>query len=205
MKDAIVARAGLPLLRVDDTFMRSFRRYTLLTWLIDVWFLRRDWNEAQERGEIPWDEPFSHWGFLERDESGSVVDHPYDLAWDAKRALGQAFHEGLIPRWCPEIRMPSDGFFQRTPFAEAVALLEVGAGSYLATRSRCKGYEFPGVGPWYLVEDLAEIAIADKLAAYRRGEVVPASLEQVRSIVQETSTWFTVGQPFSESLLSDES
>jgi hypothetical protein len=30
----------------------------MLTWLVEVWFSQRAFLEAQERGQVPWDEPF---------------------------------------------------------------------------------------------------------------------------------------------------
>jgi Protein of unknown function (DUF2726) len=172
MKNELLERAHLPLLRVDETFMRSFRRFTLLGWLIEVWFLHKAWDEAQERGEVPWDEPFCHWSFFETDSQGRIIDWPYDLAFDAKRFLVGEWNKGTIPRFTPEFRMPTS-MSEKAPWAEAYAILEVAADAYLVAHSRCRSFKFPGVGPWHLVEDLAEIAVADKLREFLKGEIVP--------------------------------
>ena len=50
------------------------------------------------------------------------------------------------------------------------------------------------------MEDLADIAVADKLRAYLRGDAVPVSREQVKALLRQTEGWHTVGQPFTDAM-----
>lgn len=59
IKDAICKQFGLPLLRINSHYIvKKYRKFDLLTWIVDVWFLQTAFNEAQADGHIPSDELF---------------------------------------------------------------------------------------------------------------------------------------------------
>jgi hypothetical protein len=58
-KNLLCKQAGLPILRVNaNHVLRKYREMTLLRWIIEVIKLEEWFNEAQEKGQIPFDEPF---------------------------------------------------------------------------------------------------------------------------------------------------
>lgn len=65
IKNALCQRFGFPLLRVNAKYLTSsFRNFDLLTWIIEVWFLADAFNNAQEQGLVPYDEPFDPISFV---------------------------------------------------------------------------------------------------------------------------------------------
>ncbi len=59
MKGIICDRANHSLLRINSRYLeREFRGLDLLTYFVDVWFLREAFEEAQNNGGVPYDEPF---------------------------------------------------------------------------------------------------------------------------------------------------
>jgi hypothetical protein len=58
-KDSLCQRFGLPILRINYEYInRKYRDLDLLGWFIESWFLNKGFEEAQQRGDIPNDEPF---------------------------------------------------------------------------------------------------------------------------------------------------
>lgn len=64
-KDLLCERFQLPVLRINAEYLnRRYGELDLLTWFVEVWFLSRDFDEAQARGEVPPDEPFDPCMFM---------------------------------------------------------------------------------------------------------------------------------------------
>ena len=58
-KDALMERFALPLLRINANYLnRKYRDFDLLSYFIELWFLRDDFLKAQEAGLVPFDEAF---------------------------------------------------------------------------------------------------------------------------------------------------
>jgi hypothetical protein len=79
MKNLICERLGLPLLRVDAGYLRTVGRFTLVGWLAELWFLNEEFYAMQERGEIPYDEPFTYFSLFEPGPDGRLR-WSYDLS-----------------------------------------------------------------------------------------------------------------------------
>jgi hypothetical protein len=67
LKNHLCEHFQLPLLRINARYLtKTYRTMDLLTWFVDLWFLAREFQGAQESGQIPWDESFDHqflmWG-----------------------------------------------------------------------------------------------------------------------------------------------
>jgi hypothetical protein len=73
-KDAIMERFKLPLLRINANYLnRKYRDFDLLTYFIEVWFLRDAFSMAQMSGHIPQDEIFDPASVL----SGGINKRPW--------------------------------------------------------------------------------------------------------------------------------
>ncbi|WP_437785393.1 DUF2726 domain-containing protein [Sorangium sp. So ce1097] len=58
-KNTLSERFEFPLLRINSRHVnKKYRGMALLTWFVDVWFAAQAFGEAQEKGLVPWDEPF---------------------------------------------------------------------------------------------------------------------------------------------------
>jgi hypothetical protein len=53
MKNTICERLCLPLLRVDAGYLRTVGRFTLIGWLVELWFYYEEFCAMQDRGDIP--------------------------------------------------------------------------------------------------------------------------------------------------------
>ena len=98
LKNRLCDRFDLPMLRVNARYLtKTYGTMDLLTWFVDVWFLARAFEEAQQSGTIPWDEPFDH-KFLMPGECRGVT-FPWWLAADVEQKLRKLSEEGRC--WDP--------------------------------------------------------------------------------------------------------
>jgi hypothetical protein len=59
IKNRLCDLFGLPLLRINSNHLyRKYRNMDLLSWFVEVWFLAEGFYETQQKGGIPYDEPF---------------------------------------------------------------------------------------------------------------------------------------------------
>lgn len=86
-KNALAQAAGLALFRVDETLLNRTRgEMTFLQYLVHTWFLGLAFLGMQERGELPYDEPFMMSGFL-KDDAKHIFDSDFDFRAPALRRL----------------------------------------------------------------------------------------------------------------------
>jgi hypothetical protein len=58
-KDELCRVFDFPLLRVKINYLpKKYNSLSLLEWIIDVYYLQKAFDEAQEKGQVPYDEPF---------------------------------------------------------------------------------------------------------------------------------------------------
>jgi hypothetical protein len=87
IKNELCRRAELGLLRINDSYVtKLYRGMSVLRWIIEVTEIEKAFYEAQEKGYVPWDEPFDP-TFLIPEGSGGRF--PYWLSASAT----QSFHE----------------------------------------------------------------------------------------------------------------
>jgi hypothetical protein len=177
LKDSLCQRFGLPLLRIDADYLRTSGRFTLLGWLVDLWFLYEAFCEAQDNGSVPDDEPFFIPSFIELAPGGGVRSI-YDLGQDARLLMYRAYRDGVCLEFCPEIvhRVPWD-VGPGGP-SETYALLRLSEGGVLIGHARCRTTRFvPGCDS-ELVEGLAMVDLGAKLRRHLEGE--PQAVGEMR-------------------------
>jgi hypothetical protein len=191
IKNAICRLFELPLLRIDATWLRPIRRFTLLAWLIEVNGLYWSWAAEQEAGRIPWAEEF-YWPFIiELDDKGRIMDRPYDLALPAMLSMGSAYERGLTSAPVNETVTGEDD----KGYTVAYSILPLSRGGYVIETARSWSFRFPPVSPRELTEDLATVATAEALERYERGDYVAHSDEQLASLRELTAdeVWIRQG------------
>jgi hypothetical protein len=164
VKNAICRLLGLSLLRIDATWLRPIRRFTLLAWLIEVNGLYWSWAAEQEAGRIPWAEEF-YWPFIVELDDKEGIDRPYDLALPAMLSMRRAYERGLTSAPLNETVTGQDD----KGYTVAHSILPVSRGGFIIETARCWSFRFPPVSPTELAEDLATIATAEALGHYERG------------------------------------
>ena len=179
LKNSICRSLGMPLLRISDEYLdevgfespwpdrRSFtaRRFSsIVGWLTQLWFLEEAFYKAQERGEVPPDEPFI-WSNL----------FDYDPVIHARGYILSLYQKGFVSSLLPEVTRTrqTDGYWC------ALAVIELNNDEFVAGYARCFSINFSALSAWELCEELAVLSAAKKLrnclsgeaAAYRLGQI----------------------------------
>ena len=86
-KHFLCKEAGLPILRINaNHVLRKYRGMTLLRWIIEVIQLEESFYEAQEKVEVPFDEPFDPMAIM---SDGSGRNWPYWLSATAMARINK--------------------------------------------------------------------------------------------------------------------
>jgi Protein of unknown function (DUF2726) len=177
MKGAICDRLGLPLLRIDADYLRDVKGFRLLAWLVELWFLYEAFSEQQERGYIPWDEPFDAYSVVDHDEEGAWV-FPYGLADEARKKVWLAHAEGRCRDYTVNYM-----FCSRADYGESFAVLQVADERWVISHVRIRAFRFPPVTPGELAADLAVVEAVEKFEEVERGIGLAAGPEQYEAVV----------------------
>ncbi len=167
LKDDLCELAELPLLRVTSAFTRQQGRWTVLTYLVDAFYLAEAFQEAQASGSIPSDEPFDAGSFITVDEDGQGGFNMLDAA--ARRRLWSWREHGQLPAALPDTWVTSSRE-ERGVYANA--FLAVATNRYLIAHVRVRDFNFPGVGSGELAMQLAVLDIEQQASRWLAGEPV---------------------------------
>jgi very-short-patch-repair endonuclease len=89
IKNDLCKQSGLPLLRINARYvMQRYRGMTLLRWIVEVMQLQKCFDEAQAKGQVPYDEAFDPAMII---SDGSGRNWPYWLALDANLKISRYF------------------------------------------------------------------------------------------------------------------
>lgn len=97
LKNEICKQLELPYIRVGIDSLQKVGSFTILSWLIGVWFLSERFWEAQKSGYIPLDELFDP-NFIVEGNSPKIT-FPYDLMLKYKRFLWAEMYGGNLRRF----------------------------------------------------------------------------------------------------------
>jgi hypothetical protein len=105
-KHRICKEAGLPILRINaNHVMRKYRGMNLLRWIIEVIQLEKSFNEAQNKGEIPFDESFDPLAII---SDGSGRGWPYWLSAEALTQINKFIRNRSGTAWITLIGSDDD-------------------------------------------------------------------------------------------------
>lgn len=87
LKDGLCRKFEFPLLRIDAKYLpKRYRGQDLLSWLVRVYFCKRNHARAQSEGQIPLDEPFFPFAIISLgDEETPTM--PFSLSAEALSAI----------------------------------------------------------------------------------------------------------------------
>jgi hypothetical protein len=193
LKDGICTRLGLPLLRIDAAYLHrvSWKRMTVVGWLVDLWYLQEAFHRAQALGYVPPDEDFCYWSLFEIHENGKLESFAIDQY--VRQAFEMAARRGICLARTPEVVFTPD--HSPDGYVRAYAILALPNEKYLIGSARCRVTEFTfRLGAFDLVRDLAVVDLGEKFRAYCIGGQVTAGLEDLASLRQRTPGWLRVGQ-----------
>lgn len=185
LKESICKKADLPLLRVDDGYLRRIGRFALLGWMVEVWFLYHDFYRRQEEGLVPEGEVF-HYGMVLAEFDGQrEIAMPYDPFIRYRAEIWSSFEK------CPCLDPVPHIVQARDPlgFVVTQATIRLPEGSVLMGLSRCRSFNFSPIDVWELGEELATVDVADKLRCYVLGRCDPDPDEAVQRWHKRLDAW----------------
>jgi hypothetical protein len=154
LKNRIVNHFGFPLLRIDGTFLRYVRKRPLLEILVEAWKAWLAFTNAQEAGEIAWDEPWMYQSLFDVDPATGKWTPT--LAIDAGgRSLVRVLYERGVCRSFQPTSLVQPGWGK--PVVESFAMVELTDGTFITGRSRIRSYNFEPIPAWELADDLDPI------------------------------------------------
>lgn len=167
-KNAICQKLGMPLLRIDSQYLRRIGNFSLIGWLTELWFIYEGWVEAQEKGLVPYDEPFLYFLVL-----------GYDPFAASRIFIQRVSEEKRVLDPAPKVATA----ISNQGYTRAIACVRVTEEITVLGHARCLFFmtcSIPSVGAHSLAEELAIVDAAEKLKRYWRGDYQPVNNEEMQ-------------------------
>ncbi len=176
LKEELCKRFDFLLLRINFNYLpKKYRQMDLLSWLVEVWFQAKEFAEAQEKGEVAYDEPFIPGSFLAL--PGRAQQFPLWLSLDARAEIWKLHLAGECCQDVPSsaVGRASDGNYR----AIAFVLVRPDCGVLAETGMRSQLFPIP------ISEALEDIVVLElfeklKMALKGKNEVLPMSVIEAR-------------------------
>jgi len=166
-KDAACEAAGLPILRVtSDLALRKAGERSILKYVADCYYLFEAFDQAQQSGLIPWDEPFDRSSLTEFDSDGRPIR---SIDGEAIRYLALMEQAGRLPSGIPDtivVTVPP----RRN--VRCVAFLAVAQDRFIFADVQVRDFRFVGIRPSEVAESLAFAELVDQAKCWLLGEAV---------------------------------
>lgn len=195
-KDEICRQARLPLLRIATSdLLRRVGRWDILRYIVNIFYNREAFIEAQAKGFIPPDEPFLHFASLTFNAEGKLIFEPIDAA--PLRKLSRYRDADKLPYPGPE-------YITKTRIddgqAEAYVILPaaVDPHRYLIAYTEISDFHFPGISAHYLAQEIAVFELIHLVDEWFAGKAVACDSRELARIRDKTKLWMRSG-----SLLTD--
>ncbi|USI78603.1 DUF2726 domain-containing protein [Sphingopyxis sp. USTB-05] len=164
-KDRLCQLSGLPILRVNSRHItQDFGELTLLAWIMETYEMQCGFYEAQERGQIPFDEPFDPFNLMTM-QDGKFV-HPLFLSESHRRQMRLLKESGRLQDFASSgiIADSIDGTMRGLEF------IRVSPTHGLRVETAMRAQQFPILFSDLLGEILV-IQLMERIAAYLAGEI----------------------------------
>lgn len=166
-KNAFLALVGLPLLRVNSNWLdERYRRYDLLSYFVDVWFLWESFNEAQENGVVPYEEPFDPTFMQVFDAHGRKTEAwPYHLSYEIRSAIRKLESEGKVIQRSPNHIVCADAEGNN----RCLAWMFITPKSGVLVGSGMRTQSFPAIDQSEVLVDICMFDLYESLVSVLRG------------------------------------
>jgi hypothetical protein len=172
LKDHLCEQLNFPILRINSNHLiKKYKSYSLLGWFVEHWFLRKAFDEAQEKGLIPWDEPYDPMMIF---SMGNKIKWPMWLSSDLRIKIKKLHDHGkiqdwIIPHWI--------GVDQRGNY-HGLSWIKINSSEAVMVETGMRKQRFPVSESDLLIEVLAflifdrlEVVLSGKESALPIGEV----------------------------------
>jgi hypothetical protein len=178
IKNELCREAEIGLLRINDRYVsKLYRGMSLLRWIVEVIELEKAFYEAQENGQIPWDEPFDP-AFLE--PVGSGGGFPYWLSASATQSFHDFFDtlDRNMPKgWNGILGQAKNGAHLRLSclyFGNQILWSKTGV--------RKQDVQFPD---YDLLDQIDTCELGIRLGKFRKGEITASSPAEFRPVFEK--------------------
>jgi hypothetical protein len=167
-KQSICRQLNLPLLRVDAQFLRPLEKFSVLTWLVTMWFAN-----AQNENCL-----FDYMGFFENSSSDTIDPFQASRRFVCVKLMGSSpqkveFYRGR----------------DRFGYALAVAIYRVDNQRAIIGRGRCQtSLDWP-VNSEFVAADLAFLDLRDHLELWIHGENRVLERDMANTLAREFQQW----------------
>ncbi|HLP89751.1 MAG TPA: DUF2726 domain-containing protein [Nostocaceae cyanobacterium] len=170
LKNSICKKFEISLFRIKADFLREVGKFpkinnrsiftgefnSLAGWLVECWFLEKAFYEEQEKGFIPYDEPFCWFSFLGHDPFAQ-----------SRLYLQKMYKKKLCTTFIPKQIKGHDS--DEIAWA-TLAILQLYNGKYIYGSAECKSINFTAISAYDLCEELAILDLTKKLFAYETSD-----------------------------------
>lgn len=163
LKNLICEKLGLPLLRVEIDKLKQVGKYSILGWLVELWFLYNDFLDAQSRGDVSLDEPFDYQSIFTSSIDDKVEYFPYDPFRNYRTFLMNLCRSNKTMA-CSVLAVETLG-----GNIEAIAIISLNNNKAILGRAKCKSFLFPPITPGELAEELSMKDVFSNYWKYREG------------------------------------
>jgi hypothetical protein len=178
-KNRLCGRLEFPLLRINARYLvKKYRRFDLLSWFVDVWFLHRGFYKAQEAGSVPPDELF--------DPADVVALEGYSEnfpLWFSRDGLLQLQTLSLSGRCLDPVPSHYIGFDENDAY-RGIAHLRIDQKGGVVVKTGMRAQFFPGVDS-EIVHQLLIQELYEALIRVLNGKNQATPLEEIDRQVRE--------------------
>ncbi|MBD2539578.1 DUF2726 domain-containing protein [Coleofasciculus sp. FACHB-SPT36] len=206
-KNSICEKLGMPLLRIDAEYLRKVGQFSIVGWLMEVWFLDQEFVKAQERGGIPDNYDFHYslvmgCGYREGDKFVELDFNNSEATIEVLKKYGKFGEDKIVTTRPYDPFLPSRALLHKYSKGievlraidpknrdVSVAVVKLADSGIVLGIGKCRSFRFPPVGSRELSEELSMVDAAGKLRKYNRGECKLDTAEDVDSWRDRILQW----------------
>lgn len=178
IKNELCSRVELGLLRINDRYVTKLDSgMTVLRWIVEVSELEKAFYEAQENGQIPWDEPFDPTFVM--GPAGSGERFPYWLSASATQSFHNFFatlDRDMPKGWNGVVGCDKNSAARRLSFLYFDKQV-----LWSTTGIRQQGLRFPD---YDLLDHLDTCELGVRLSKFQKGQIKASSPEEFRPVFE---------------------
>jgi len=163
LKNHICESLDFPLLRINADFLnKKIKDLSLLSWVIEVWFLGQEFYKQQQQGFIPEDEIFDYHFVVKPFMKDGLLggDFYFNLSANAIYFINKCRKEGTIAR------VNFKAYEDKLGFTYGTIIASVDDKKGILSKVKVKSFNFYPPSPSDIVEELAVIDIANKIKKF---------------------------------------
>lgn len=182
LKDFLCEQLNFPILRIKSNhLMKKYKSYSLLGWLVEHWFLEMAFDEAQEKGLIPWDETFDPMMIFSMSDKPKIK-WPMWLSSELRIKINNLHKQGkiqdpIISHW---VGVDQHGTYH------GLSWIKINSAEAVMVDTRMRKQRFP-VSECDLIIEVLAFLISDRLDAVLTGKESALPIEKVRHVLHSAA------------------